>query len=89
MLEKTKPATDSVCGLAVADYRAAAGAGRPASGRLQHGGEASCTIRRDQVIAAAHVGLADEDLRHGAPTGQIDHAVALGRVEIHGTSSIC
>src|SRR5688572_16834409 len=49
------------------DYRPAA------SGALQQRDEAAAAVERDQVIAAADVGVADEDLRHGAPLGGVHH----------------
>ena len=33
------------------------------------------------------MGVADEDLRHGAATGELHHGVALDRVEIDATSA--
>ena len=34
-------------------------------------------LERIKLVAATHVGVADEDLRHGAPAGELDHRVAL------------
>ena len=34
-------------------------------------------VERDQVVAAADVGVADEDLRHGVAAGELDHGRAL------------
>src|SRR3990167_7834637 len=49
---------------------------------LQQRNQAATLVERDQVVAAADVGVADEDLRHGAPAGDFDHRVALGRVQV-------
>src|SRR6476646_6357153 len=40
--------------------------------------EAAGAVERDQVVAAADVGIADEDLRHGVAAGELDHGRALG-----------
>src|SRR5688500_17113982 len=39
-------------------------------------------IERDQVVAAADMGLADEDLRHRVAAGQANHVGALRRVDV-------
>src|SRR3990167_1844598 len=52
------------------------------SGLLQQRGQAAAAIQRHQVVAAADMGLADEDLRHRAAAGQRDHLLTLLRVEV-------
>ena len=54
----------------------------PAQAQLQQRHEAAALVERDQVVAAADVGVADEDLRHGAPAGELHHGVALGGVQV-------
>jgi len=49
---------------------------------LQHGHEATTAVQGHQIITAAHMGLANEDLRHGSPACQGHHAVTLIRREI-------
>jgi hypothetical protein len=44
--------------------------------------EAAALVERDEVVAAADMGVADEDLRHGAPAGELHHGVALGGVQV-------
>src|SRR5690606_38125358 len=55
---------------------------RRASVLREQGREAAALVERDQVVAAAHVMLADEALRHGAPPGDLHHVLALGRVQV-------
>lgn len=49
---------------------------------LQQRHEAATAVQSHQIIAAAHMGLANEDLRHGTPAGQGHHAVTLIRGEV-------
>src|SRR5687768_13622020 len=49
------------------DYRPAA------SAALQQRHQRAAAVELDQVIAAADVRVADEDLRHGAPLGDVHH----------------
>lgn len=49
---------------------------------LQQRHEAATAVQSHQIIAAAHMGLANKDLRHGTPTGQGHHAVTLIRGEV-------
>ena len=42
--------------------------------RRQQRHQAAALVERDQVVAAADVGVADEDLRHGAAPGELHHA---------------
>jgi hypothetical protein len=44
--------------------------------------QATACIQRYQIVAAAHVRLADKNLRHGAPACDGDHAITLGGIEI-------
>src|SRR5688572_7077553 len=37
-------------------------------------------VQCDHVVIAAHVGLADEDLRHAGAAGALDHPLALARI---------
>src|SRR5664280_23087 len=41
--------------------------------------EAAGAIERDQLVAAADMRVADEDLRHGVAMRQLDHRLAFGR----------
>jgi len=52
---------------------------------LQHGHEATTAVQSHQIITAAHMGLANEDLRHGPPACQGHHAVTLvsGEIDSH------
>jgi hypothetical protein len=54
---------------------------RPSAGAEQ-GQQAAAPVEIDQIIAAADVGVADEDLRHRAPAGQLHHLRALRRFEV-------
>jgi hypothetical protein len=49
---------------------------------LEHGLQAAAAIERDQVIATADMGVADENLRHGASTRDLHHVLALLRVGV-------
>jgi len=49
---------------------------------LQQRRKAAGTIQRNQLVAAAYMGVADEDLRHGTATGQRDHVISLHRVQV-------
>src|SRR6185436_3520360 len=51
--------------------------GRGLSRAGQQGLEAAATVERDQLVAAADVGVADEDLRHRPALRQLDHGLAL------------
>jgi hypothetical protein len=53
------------------------------SGRFQQRLQAASTIERNQVIAATHMGLADENLRHRASARDSHHVIALGRVAVY------
>ena len=53
------------------------------SGALQQCLQAAALVERDQVVAAADMGRADEHLRHAAPPGERHHRVALTRVQIN------
>jgi hypothetical protein len=52
------------------------------SGRFQQGLQTAPSIEGNQVIAPAHVGLADENLRHRATARDGHHVFALGRVAV-------
>ena len=39
-------------------------------------------VKGDQIVTSAHVGVADEDLWHGASSRQVHHAHALVRVGV-------
>src|SRR2546423_11028819 len=47
------------------------------SRRLQEGHQPAALVQRDEVVAAADVGVADEDLRHGAAAGDLHHRLPL------------
>ena len=53
--------------------------GRIMSGCLQQRQQAALAVQRHQIVATAHVFVTDEDLRHGAPSCERHHAVALLR----------
>ena len=55
------------------DYRAVA---------REQGDQAAPAVERDQVVAAADMGLADEDLRHRAPAREVHHGGARLRVAV-------
>jgi hypothetical protein len=61
-------------------------ADRRASGRVLSrpaaAQQAAALVERDQVVTAADMGVADEDLRHGAAAGEGHHVVALHRVQV-------
>src|SRR6478609_4062674 len=65
------------------DYRPARKV-RPAtgSGALQQRRQAAAAVERDQVVAAADMGVADEDLRHRAPAREVHHGGARLRVAV-------
>ena len=44
--------------------------------------QAAALVQRDEVVAAAHMGVADIDLRHGAAAGARHHGLALGGIEV-------
>jgi hypothetical protein len=54
-----------------------------ASRCLQQGHQPALAIQRDQIIAAAYMRAADENLRHGAPPGDLHHVVALYGIGIN------
>src|SRR5690606_32361731 len=54
--------------------------GRTRSGKQRH--EPALAVERGQVVEAADVALADEDLRHGAPAGLLDHLVTAHGIEV-------
>jgi hypothetical protein len=45
--------------------------------------EAAARVQRHEVVVAAHVRVADENLRHGAPPGDLHHALARCGVGVH------
>ena len=49
------------------------------SGCLQQRQQAALAVQGHQIITTAHVFVTDEDLRHGAPSGEGHHAVPLLR----------
>ena len=53
------------------------------SGATEQRHQATALIQGDQVVAAAHVGVTDEDLRHGTTAGDVHHVGALGRVQVN------
>src|SRR3954447_14919472 len=56
------------------------GSGRRRAGEQRH--QAASRVERHQVVATADVGVADEDLRHGAPAGDLHHLHAFLRIGI-------
>src|SRR5438046_1252034 len=53
---------------------------RAAAQQQRH--QLAALIERDELVAAADVRVADEDLRHGAPPGDRHHLRSLRRIEI-------
>src|SRR5205085_7419002 len=52
------------------------------SRRVQEGHEPTALVECDEVVATAHVGVADEDLRHRASAGDLHHGLPLGGVQV-------
>jgi hypothetical protein len=46
------------------------------SGQLKQGQQATLSVKCDQIVAATHMGAANENLRHSTPTGDLHHGVA-------------
>ena len=63
------------------------GLAKPGLGALltgaQQGQKAATLVERHQIVATANMGLADEDLRYGALTGNLHHLDALSAVQIN------
>src|SRR6185312_10675981 len=61
--------------------RALGGRWRRSAGRLSRAGEkrleAAAAVERDELVAAADVDVADEDLRHRPAVRQANHVLAL------------
>jgi hypothetical protein len=71
---------------AVTDYGRGLVTGRPgACPGLEIGRRADLValVQRDEIVATAHMGVADEDLRHGAAAGAVHHGLAFLRVQVH------
>ncbi len=39
-------------------------------------------VERDEIVTATNVGLANENLRHGAPAGELHHGISSRGVQI-------
>ena len=52
------------------------------SASAKQGLQFSSPVERNQVVATADMGVADEDLRHRASASQVHHRRALRRIEI-------
>src|SRR5450755_3396904 len=48
----------------------------------EQGHQSAAPVEFDQLVAAADVGLANEDLRNGVATGPLDHLGALRRIDV-------
>src|SRR6185295_14465839 len=48
----------------------------------QQGHQIALLVEPDEVVAAADMGRTDEDLRHRAAAGDLDHRVAFGGVQV-------
>ena len=49
---------------------------------VQQRQQSALLIQGDEVIAAAYVGVTNEDLRHGTAPGDVHHVRPLNRVEV-------
>jgi len=54
---------------------------RPITSR-QQGVETTARVKRREIVEAADMTIADENLRHGAAAGNFDHRVALRRIKV-------
>jgi hypothetical protein len=48
----------------------------------QQCGQLAALVERDEIVTATDVGLANENLRHGAPAGELHHGISSRRIQI-------
>src|ERR1700754_3166193 len=80
--KKTKPANRDGAGCSAHYVAGLVTAPRGLNLGVQERHQAALLVERDQVVAAAHPRLADEDLRHRAAASLGDHHVALRRIQV-------